>query len=409
MPELSTLGSVIKPTYEGEADTNAFTDQDKDNLEFLMGATGFSGAYEDLTGKPNLFSGNYNDLSNKPTIPSGSYTDLTNKPALDFVPTTQKAAALGVATLDAAGKVPLSQLSISGLQFKGAWNPNTNTPALVDGTGTTGDFYKASAAGTYNTGNGSFTYVTGDWVIYAAGTWQRLGSADTVSMVNGKLGAVVLTAADVGALPSTYTPPAAPVQSVNGQTGAVVINPGDIGALPNTYTPPNQVKSWNDITNKPDFPNLYAPKSRGAMGAAIPAVLARLSANRSLTTGAYTAIIWNNALYDTFGIWNGTTGFVMPSWAKFIKITGSVRFGGNSTGDRAAGIRKNGSDVTGAAWDVAPAAGSGSTTRQILSGVIPVVSGDLFTMWAFQGSGGNLNMESGAAAQHTWVQIELYE
>lgn len=32
MPELSTLGAVIKTTYEGEADTNAFTDAEKSKL-----------------------------------------------------------------------------------------------------------------------------------------------------------------------------------------------------------------------------------------------------------------------------------------------------------------------------------------------------------------------------------------
>jgi len=37
----------------------------------------FSGAYNDLTGKPTLFSGNYNDLTNKPSIPSKT-SDLTN-------------------------------------------------------------------------------------------------------------------------------------------------------------------------------------------------------------------------------------------------------------------------------------------------------------------------------------------
>lgn len=32
MPELNTLGAVIKQTYEGEADTNAFTDAEKSKL-----------------------------------------------------------------------------------------------------------------------------------------------------------------------------------------------------------------------------------------------------------------------------------------------------------------------------------------------------------------------------------------
>ena len=94
-----------------------------------------------------------------------------------------------------------------------------------------------------------------------------------VTSVNSKIGAVVLNADDVGALPDTttaadlgaYEKPntgipktdlasdvqaslnradtalqSAPVTSVNGQTGAVSLNASDVGALPSTYTAPVQ-------------------------------------------------------------------------------------------------------------------------------------------------------------------------
>lgn len=51
-----------------------------------------------------------------------------------------------------------------------------------------------------------------------------------VQSVNGKVGAVVLTADDVGALPDTYVPPAPPVTSVNTKTGEVVLSASDVGA-----------------------------------------------------------------------------------------------------------------------------------------------------------------------------------
>ena len=58
------------------------------------------------------------------------------------------------------------------------------------------------------------------------------GAGGSVTSVNGMQGAVVLTAADVGALPDTY---AAPVDSVNGQTGTVVLSiPSDTSDLTNT-------------------------------------------------------------------------------------------------------------------------------------------------------------------------------
>ena len=56
-----------------------------------------------------------------------------------------------------------------------------------------------------------------------------------VDSVNGKTGAVTLTHTDVGAKPNSYK---APVDSVNGKTGAVSLNAADVGALPSSYTPP---------------------------------------------------------------------------------------------------------------------------------------------------------------------------
>ena len=51
MAELSTLGSVIKTAYEGEANTNAFTDAEKAKLGDLGGDV----AWADVTGKPSTF------------------------------------------------------------------------------------------------------------------------------------------------------------------------------------------------------------------------------------------------------------------------------------------------------------------------------------------------------------------
>lgn len=61
------------------------------------------------------------------------------------------------------------------------------------------------------------------------------GGGGAVDSVNGKTGNVILTASDVGAMPDSYT---APVSSVNGQTGNVTLNAEDVGALPDSYTAP---------------------------------------------------------------------------------------------------------------------------------------------------------------------------
>lgn len=67
-----------------------------------------------------------------------------------------------------------------------------------------------------------------------------------VSSVNGKTGAVNLSASDVGALPDSYTPP---VASVNGQTGAVNLGASDVGALPDTVNPVLKVNNTRPDNN----------------------------------------------------------------------------------------------------------------------------------------------------------------
>ena len=47
----------------------------------------------------------------------------------------------GVATLDAGGKVPVSELPaavLGALSYQGTWNASTNTPTLTSSTGTKG-------------------------------------------------------------------------------------------------------------------------------------------------------------------------------------------------------------------------------------------------------------------------------
>ena len=93
-------------------------------------------------------------------------------------------AANGVATLDAGGKVPVSQLPSSVVTYLGTWNAATNTPTLVNGTGDAGDLYICNVAGTVNFGAGPIAFVVGDWVLYGSGTWQKSsGQNGTVTSV----------------------------------------------------------------------------------------------------------------------------------------------------------------------------------------------------------------------------------
>lgn len=121
------------------------------------------------------------------------------------------------------------------------------------------------------------------------------GAGGSVTSVNGMQGAVVLTAADVSALPDTYV---APVDSVNGQTGTVVLDASDVGALPDTYSAP--VDSVNgqtgavvlsipsdtsDLTNTAGFVNAAGAAAAapvqsvngqtGAVSLTIPSILSK--------------------------------------------------------------------------------------------------------------------------------------
>jgi hypothetical protein len=129
-------------------------------------------------------------------------TSDANKPvstatqtALDLKQTaSEKGQANGYASLDSGGKVPVSQLPNSIMEYQGTWNAATNTPTLASGTGSAGDVYRVSVAGTAL----SLTFGVGDYVIYNGSTWEKSDTTDAVSSVAGRTGDVTLTSSDVG-------------------------------------------------------------------------------------------------------------------------------------------------------------------------------------------------------------------
>lgn len=92
----------------------------------------------------------------------------------------------GFASLDANGRIPYSQLPESAVELKGYWNADTNTPALVDGTGTNGDEYYVDVAGTQDLGSGEQYFGVGDRVLYLDGVWKNI-SGSAVRSVEGAL------------------------------------------------------------------------------------------------------------------------------------------------------------------------------------------------------------------------------
>lgn len=105
----------------------------------------------------------------------------------------------GFATLDENGRIPFSQLPESTMEYKGQWNAETNTPTLVDGTGTKGDFYIVSVAGTHNFGSGDIQFFVNDRVIYDGSVWSRLSAGDvkTVNNISPTNGNIPLTGENI--------------------------------------------------------------------------------------------------------------------------------------------------------------------------------------------------------------------
>ena len=99
-----------------------------------------------------------------------------------------KGVANGYASLDNAGKVPVTQLPNSIMEYKGSWNASTNTPTLATGVGNTGDVYRVSVAGSQF----GISFVAGDYCIYNGSTWEKSDATDAVTSVDGYQGAVTL-------------------------------------------------------------------------------------------------------------------------------------------------------------------------------------------------------------------------
>jgi len=154
-------------------------------------------------------------LTASSTIPN---TDITG---LGTASTKDAGVALGVATLDAGGKVPVSELPaavLGALSYQGTWDASTNTPTLTSSVGTKGYYYVVSVAGNTNL-NGITDWLVGDWAVYNGTVWQKVDNTETVTSVNGQTGAVVLTTTNIAEGTNEYFTQARARTSISAGTG----------------------------------------------------------------------------------------------------------------------------------------------------------------------------------------------
>ena len=206
---------VENKTIDGTAATgNNIVITDADDVSYDNSSSGL--AASDTQAAIDEVDGNVDDLETLAGAPNdtnyGTFTGTTigdnqdGKTCMQDLETaveskidsSEKGAVNGVATLDGSGKLPSSQLPISVAQFLGNWDANTNSPTLIDGTGTQGDTYRVSVAGSQDLGSGSLSYDVGDWVYYDGTIWQKGDNIDQVTSVASKTGAVTLDKTDVG-------------------------------------------------------------------------------------------------------------------------------------------------------------------------------------------------------------------
>ena len=233
------------------------------------------------------------------TIPN---TDITG---LGTASTKDAGAANGVATLDAGGKVPVSELPaavLGALSYQGTWDASTNTPTLTSSVGTKGYYYVVSVAGNTNL-NGITDWLVGDWAVFNGSIWQKVDNTETVTSVNGQTGAVVLTTTNIAEGTNLYYTDARARAAISAGTGISYDN--TTGVVTNAA--PDQtvvLTAGTGISTSGTYPNFTITNTSPSLGGDVvgPA---------SATDNAI-------ARYDT------TTGKLIQNSLVIVDDTGSV-------------------------------------------------------------------------------------
>jgi len=269
-----------------------------------------------------------------------------------------------VLTINAEGVVTSATTTAftSGLSFKGTWNATTNTPALASGTGTQGEYYITNVAGTTNL-DGITDWQIGDWAVFNGTVWQKIDQSNTVISVNGEVGAVVLSAADVGATALNGT----------GATGTWAISVTGSAATATTATTATNVAGgaanrivYNDGAGTSDF--VVAPTVTDTF----------LKWNGS-------AFVWTTAVSSAVTSFSaGSTGLT-PSGSTTgdVTLAGTLAAANGGTGLTAPGASGNFLTSNGTIWTTnspfplttADLGDATVTTAKLASPIAPTISG----------------------------------
>jgi hypothetical protein len=169
------------------------------DVQTLLNKTIINPVLSGVTGmtKYDVGLGNVDNTSdvNKP-ISNSTQAALNNKEDK-----ANKGVSSGYASLDTAGKVPMSQVPdaiIGASRYQGTWNAATNVPTIPAASLANQGYYYSVAVGGSTSIDGISTWVVGDTIISNGSIWQKIPVANLVQSVNGKTGIVVVNQNDVG-------------------------------------------------------------------------------------------------------------------------------------------------------------------------------------------------------------------
>lgn len=181
------------------------------------------------------------------------YTQLADMKVinLDYINKEEKGTAGGVATLDANGMIPISQMPTESQIYIGEWDASTGTTPPT--TARSGIYYNISVEGTID----GVHYNVNDWIIWDGTKWNKQVQTADVSSVDGRKGAVNLEDkyAQLGAA-NTFTGGINTFTTTTSFEGVVDMNMQDINNASYIHT--------NNIEPATDGGNLYIGDENGA-------------------------------------------------------------------------------------------------------------------------------------------------
>lgn len=135
--------------------------------------------------------------------------------------------------------------------------------------------------------------------------------------------------------------------------------------------------------------------------------LVRRTTNFSVsTTGAYVAVPWQSAVYDSDALWDAgqPTRLTVPAGVTKVRLTGNIEWQTSPTSQLVETRMNGGGVIGGGSFIVRGDSGYSNQMRNIASAVLPVVAGDWFELTVFVSASGELR-----GMERTWFALEVVE